>query len=70
MENHMTTKSFESVIEFTLRFCHQIESKSYADAEMWFDDLNHDDLMNILKEKNLNDTIESEIEIQSVEEMF
>ena len=30
----MTTKSFESQIEFTLRFCHQIESKSHADGTM------------------------------------
>ena len=66
----MTTKSFEAEIELTLRFCYQVECKSYADAEIWFDDLNYDDAMIILREKNLNDTLESEIEIRSIEEMF
>ena len=66
----MVYKNFESYIEFTLRFAHDITAKTLPEAEEWFENLNYDDLMNILKEKNLNDTIESEIEIQSVEEMF
>lgn len=67
----MTIKSFEAQIELTLRFCHQVECKSHAIAEMWFDDLDPDDAMILLKEKNLmGNTVESEVEIQSVEEMF
>lgn len=67
----MTIKSFEAEIELTLRFCHQVECKSYADAEIWFDDLNSDDAMILLKEKTLmGNTVESEIEIRSIEEMF
>jgi len=66
----MVYKNFESYIELTLRFAHDTTAKTLPEAEEWFENLNYDDLMNILKEKNLNDTIESEIEIQSVEEMF
>lgn len=49
----MTIKSFEAEIELTLRFCHQVECKSHADAEIWFDDLNSDDALILLKEKTL-----------------
>lgn len=66
----MVYKNFESYIELTLRFAHDITAKTLPEAEEWFGNLNYDDCMNILGEKNLNDTIESEIEIQSVEEMF